>query len=132
DQSMDKNTDRIVPMLFSAIFYYMGYYYLGRIPIYPVYRVFLISSVLTIILLLVITLRWKISAHMAGIGGLIGAIIALSLRLGINSSLLLAVLIGVAGLVGSSRLLLGKHNPQQIYAGFFLGFAVNYLVLNYI
>ncbi|MCW0483512.1 phosphatase PAP2 family protein [Gaoshiqia sediminis] len=132
DRSMDKNTDRIVPMLFSAIFYYMGYYYLGRIPIYPVYRVFLISSVLTIIILLIITLRWKISAHMAGIGGLIGAIIALSLRLGINSSLLLAGLIGVAGLVGSSRLLLGKHNPLQIYVGFFLGFAVNYLVLNYI
>lgn len=132
DRSMDKNTDRIVPMLLSAAFYLMGYYYLGRIPIYPVYRIFLISSVLTIILLLLITLRWKISAHMAGIGGLIGVMIALSFRLGINSSVLLSCLIVVAGLVGSSRLLLGKHTSLQIYSGFFLGFAVNYLILNFI
>jgi membrane-associated phospholipid phosphatase len=69
---------------------------------------------------------------MAGIGGLIGAIIALSLRLGLNSSLVLGILIGIAGLIGSSRLILGKHTPMQIYAGFLVGFSVNYLIINYI
>jgi len=129
---LDKNTDRVVPLLSTAIFYYVGYYALGRMHVYPVYRVFLISSILIIVILMLISVRWKISVHMAGIGGLIGAIIALSLRLGLNSSLLLAGLIGIAGLIGSSRLILGKHTPRQIYAGFLTGFSINYLIINYI
>ena len=130
--NMDKSTDRVIPMLVTSVFYYMGYYYLGRIPVYPIYRVFLISAILIIVLLMIISMRWKISSHMAGIGGLIGVIIALSARLNINSSLLLSLLIGIAGLTGTSRLILGKHNSIQIYAGFLIGFAVNYLIIDYI
>ena len=129
---LDKSPDRVIPMLSAAIFYYAGFYTLGRLNVYPVYKVFLISSVLIIVVLMMISVRWKISAHMAGIGGLIGAIIALSLRLGLNSSLVLGILIGIAGLIGSSRLILGKHTPMQIYAGFLVGFSVNYLIINYI
>lgn len=129
---LDKGPDRVLPMLSTAIFYYVGYYALGRMQIYPVYRVFLISSILIIVILMLVSIRWKISAHMAGIGGLIGAIIALSLRLGLNSSLLLAILIGIAGLIGSSRLALRKHTPLQIYAGFLAGFFTNYLIIIYI
>ncbi len=127
--SMDKSTDRVVPLLFSAIFYYVGYFFLGRFSIYPVYRIFLIASIFIIIVLMLISMKWKISAHMAGIGGLLGALIALSLRLEINNSSLIAVLVGIAGLVGTSRMVLGKHNSLQIYAGFFLGFAVNFVIL---
>ena len=127
--SMDKSTDRVVPLLFSAIFYYVGYFFLGRFSVYPVYRIFLIASIFIIIVLMLISMKWKISAHMAGIGGLLGALIALSLRLEINNSSLIAVLVGIAGLVGTSRMILGKHNSLQIYAGFFLGFAVNFVIL---
>jgi len=129
---LDKSTDRVVPMLSTAIFYYVGYYALGRLEIFPVYKVFLISSILVIVVLMMISVRWKISAHMAGIGGLVGIFIPLSLRLGLNSSFLLAILIGIAGLIGSSRLILGKHTPLQIYAGFMAGFGVNYLIINFI
>lgn len=129
---LNKSPDRVIPMLSAAIFYYAGFYTLGRLQVYPVYKVFLISSILIIVVLMIISVRWKISAHMAGIGGLIGAIMALSLRLGLNSSLILGILIGIAGLIGSSRLILGKHTPMQIYAGFLVGFSVNYLIINYI
>ncbi len=129
---LNKSPDRVVPMLSTAIFYYMGYYLLGRMQVYPVYQVFLISSILIIVILMLVSVRWKISAHMAGIGGLVGAITALSFRLGLNSSLLLAVLIGIAGLIGSSRLILDKHTPMQVYAGFLSGFGVNYFVISYI
>ncbi|TDO01231.1 phosphatase PAP2 family protein [Sunxiuqinia elliptica] len=132
DSSMEKSTDRVIPLLFTAVYYYLGYFYLGKIQIYPIYRIFLLSTILIIILLLLISMKWKISNHMAGIGGLIGAVLALSFRLGINSSVLLGALIIVAGLVGSSRLLLQKHNPLQIYAGFFAGFTINYLVIIYL
>ncbi|WP_163715662.1 phosphatase PAP2 family protein [Mangrovibacterium lignilyticum] len=130
--NLDKSSDRIFPMLSTAVFYYLGYYFLGKVPIYPIYRIVLVSSILTIAILLLISTKWKISAHLAGIGGLIGAFLALSFRLNIDSSVLLAALILVAGVVGTARILLGKHNPIQVYAGFFLGFAINYLIINYI
>lgn len=132
DIKMDKSTDRVIPLLLSAVYYYLGYYYLGRLQVYPIYRVYLFSTILIIILLLLISMKWKISNHMAGIGGLIGAVLALSFRLGLNSSLLLSCLIITAGTIGTSRLLLKKHNPLQIYAGFLLGFMINYLVVIYL
>jgi len=130
--NLDKSSDRVLPLLSTAVFYYLGYYFLGKVPIYPVYRIVLISSVLTIAILLIVSIKWKISAHLAGIGGLIGAFLALSLRMNFNSSLLLASLIFVAGIVGTARIVLEKHTPIQVYAGFFLGFAVNYLIMAWI
>nr|MBD3620956.1 phosphatase PAP2 family protein [Sunxiuqinia sp.] len=129
NMKMEKSTDRVIPLLFTAVYYYLGYFYLGRLQVYPIYRIFLLATILIIILLLLVSMKWKISNHMAGIGGLIGAILALSFRLGLNSSLLLIGLIIGAGAVGTSRLVLKKHDPLQIYAGFMLGFAVNYLVI---
>lgn len=129
---LNKSPDRVIPMLSTAVFYYVGFYTLGRLHVYPVYKIFLISSILIIVVLMMISVRWKISVHMAGIGGLTGAFIALSLRLGVNSSLALSILIGIAGLTGSSRLILGKHTPIQVYAGFFTGFGINYLIITYI
>ena len=129
---MTKSTDRVIPLLMTAVYYYLGYYYIGKIPVFPIYRIFMLSAVLVIITLLLISMKWKVSNHMAGIGGLIGAVIALSFRLGLNSSLLLSGLIALAGVLGTSRLILKKHNPLQIYVGFFLGFATNYLIIIYL
>lgn len=129
---MDKSTDRVLPLMFSAIYYYVGYYLLGRLPIFPVYKIFLISTILVIILLMIISLRWKISNHMASIGGLTGALIALSLRLEINTSYILALVFLFAGLIGTARMILKKHNPLQIYAGYALGFLVMFFILMFI
>lgn len=129
--NMDKNTDRVLPLLFAAVFYYVGYYFLGRIQIFSVYRIFIISSIFIIVLLMIISIRWKISAHMAGIGGLVGILIALSINYGINHSILIALLVGAAGLIGTSRLILEKHSLLQIYAGFLLGFSINLLIFSF-
>ncbi len=127
--NLDKGSDRIFPLLSTAAFYYMGYYFLGKIPIYPIYRIVLIASILTIALLLLISTKWKISAHMAGLGGLIGAFIALSVQMHLNASVILIGLILAAGITATSRMILHKHTPSQIYAGFMLGFVVNYSIL---
>jgi len=129
NRTMDKNTDRVIPLMFCAIYYYAGYYLLGRLPIFPVYKVFLLSTVLVIILLMVVSLRWKISNHTASIGGLTGALIALSFRLQVNTSGILMLVFLIAGLIGTSRLILKKHNPSQIYAGYALGFSVMFFIL---
>ena len=73
------------------------------------------------ILAFVINLKWKISAHMIGMGGLIGVIIGVSERLTLDLNATLIVLFVMAGFVGFSRLRLNAHNPFQVYLGFLVG-----------
>ena len=132
DLNMEKNTDRVLSLIFSAISYYLGYQLLKRLPIFPIYNVLLMGAVLVQIALLPISMRWKISAHAAAIGGLVGGILGLSFRLQENPVFLLSLLILVAGIVATSRLILGKHNQSQVYAGFLVGFLILILVISFI
>lgn len=132
DHTMSKSTDRILPLLVTSIFYYMGYIVLKRFPIFPIYNLILIASVLVQMALLVISLRWKISAHSAAIGGLVGAFFTLSFRMEANPVWILVSLVLIAGLVGSSRLILGKHTGAQVYVGFLVGLAIMIAVFSYI
>ncbi len=76
---------------------------------------------------------WKISAHMIGIGGLLGAIMGYFKMYQLNPWMLFIVLFLLAGMLGTSRLILERHSPAQIYAGFLLGFIGIYLstILSY-
>jgi membrane-associated phospholipid phosphatase len=129
---MDKHTDRIVPLAFTSVYYYLGYFLIGKIYIYPVFKVFLIASVLVIIALLLISFKWKISNHLAAIGGFTGTIIALSYRMGMNPVMIIISTIIVAGLVGSARIYLEKHSLPQVLAGFALGLIVLYLAVLFV
>lgn len=128
DIRMEKSTDRAFPLIFSSISYYLGYLMLRQFQFFPIYQLFLVSSILVQIALLIITLRWKISAHTAAIGGLTGGFLALSVRYHENPTLMIAALFLVAGIVASSRLILAKHSNAQVYSGFLLGFSIMCLV----
>jgi membrane-associated phospholipid phosphatase len=70
---------------------------------------------------LLITYYWKISMHMTGIGGLCGAFLLLGIVWPVDLRLILAGLFFIAGIVGSSRLVLQVHTPAQVAAGFIAG-----------
>ena len=132
DLAMKKSTDRILPLLISSIYYYAGFYMLSKFPIFPVYRLFLIASILVQVFLLIISFKWKISNHAAALGGLLGAFIALSFRLQVDATWIIVFIILASGMVGTARLILGEHNNIQIYTGFMLGFVSLFLVLTII
>ncbi|MDP2337456.1 MAG: phosphatase PAP2 family protein [Bacteroidota bacterium] len=132
DLKMGRSTDRVLPLILSSIYYYLGYLILLRLPVFPIYNLFLIASILIQIGLLVVSLKWKISAHTAAIGGLVGGLFGLSFRLQENPVLILAMFVLVAGMVGTARLILAKHTSWQVYAGFLLGFLVMNLSIWYI
>lgn len=129
---MPKSTDRIFPLLASSVFYYFGYMLLARISIFPVLKLYMLASVLVIVALLLISFKWKISNHMAAVGGIAGTLFALSFRHGLNPVYSILIVVLVSGLVGSARLSLGKHNFWQLLAGYFLGFGVLYLVVYFV
>lgn len=129
---MEKGTDRVLPLILSSFFYYIGYLILQRVPLFPIYQLFLIASILVQIALIIISLRWKISAHSAAIGGLVGGFFALAFRLQESPVLILITLIFIAGMVGTARLILEKHTSSQVYAGFLLGLLIMNMVIMFI
>ena len=132
DFLMPNSQDRIVPLLFTSVYYYIGFMLLGRIHFLPIFKLFLIASVLLIIALLLISFVWNISIHMAAIGAVTSTFFALSFRIGANPLTAILILILVSGLIGTARLVLNKNNLLQVATGYVLGFIFLYPVIYFI
>lgn len=76
---------------------------------------------------------WKVSTHMVGMGGLVGALIAFSMIFLFNPLALLCILITLSGVVGTSRMILRQHSLAQIYVGFGIGFvcAITFVMISW-
>ena len=86
-----------------------------------------VGSTLSLIAILLINRRWKISAHLSGIGGLTGGIFGYSYFLGINPLGLLVAMLVLSALTALSRIELKAHTPGQTLAGFTVGFLMVFL-----
>ncbi len=96
---------------------------------------FLPVSAGVLLLVILISLKYKISVHMAGLGGFTGFFYIWFQKTGISEILctiadfdflhihFFALLFIIAGITASARLLLKAHNVQQVFAGYFIGLA---------
>ena len=121
---MDVRNERIIPAIFALLFYFLGYYLLKNIPMPNILLAYISSVVAIASLALLITIWWKISFHTLAIGGIIGALIALSLRLDADIQYYIMFSLILAGFVATARLRLNAHNYLQVVAGFVLGLSV--------
>ena len=90
---------------------------------------YMLGGLITLLITLLITIRFKISIHMVGMGGLMALIIFISFYLKVNLSFYLILAVLIAGITGTARLQLKAHNPVEVYSGFILGFAVVMLMM---
>jgi membrane-associated phospholipid phosphatase len=132
DMSMPNSRDRIIPLLFASVFYYIGFILLGKIHFIPMFKLYMIASVLLIIALLLISFKWNISIHMAATGALTATFFAMSFRAGVNPMNIVIIVVIVSGLVGTARLVLNKNNLLQVAAGYILGFIILYPVIYFL
>tara|TARA_B100000963_G_C22601505_1_gene660440 strand:+ start:1046 stop:1651 length:606 start_codon:yes stop_codon:yes gene_type:complete len=124
--------ERRLPFMLTIIWYYLSYLMLTKIYVPHSFLLIIVGAICAICIASIITVRWKISIHMLGIGGVIGAIIGISQRFQFDHSLLLICLILFAGFIGYSRLKTSSHNYRQVYAGFILGLAIEWIcVMNF-
>lgn len=129
---MTNSRDRIIPLLFTSVFYYIGFVLLGQIHFIPAFKLFMIASVMVIVALLLISFKWNISIHMAAIGAVTATFFALSFRGGANPVAPIIIVVLISGLVGSARLVQNKNNLLQVAAGYVLGFIILYPVLYFL
>lgn len=118
---LDTRQERIVPLMLTTISFGMGFYFLTDLPLPGAVVKIILGAMIVATGCLLITFFWKISIHMAGIGGLVGAMIGLSDRLMLDLTVPLIFLVLCSGLIGFSRLHLQTHTPPQVYLGFLLG-----------
>ena len=126
---MEHAKERLIPFLVTAILYTFSYYLLIRLGAPETIAKFILIGAITVFALFILSFFWKISAHMAGIGGLFGALIAFSFILSVNLEYYIISVAIASGILGFSRLMLKKHKPYQIYSGWFLGIAISLIVL---
>lgn len=74
DLHVEIREQRFIPYLFTALCYAVAAYYLYYCHSPQWFTMFMVGSALTVLLMALINLKWKISAHMAGIGGVIALI----------------------------------------------------------
>ena len=119
--AMPVRRERILPFLLSLIYFCMAYYLLRRTPNPPATLALFSGCMIGLAATLLITLAWKISAHMVGMGGLIGIVFGLMLVHGAQAAVLLGVLFLLGGAGGTARRIGTDHTPAQIYVCGLLG-----------
>jgi hypothetical protein len=92
----------------------------------PLLSQMMAGMTLAVLLTLLISLRWKISAHSVGVGGAVGflSVLQMSALSGESGVWWLVVIVLLAGSVMSARLALNAHTPAQVWAGLTLGVSV--------
>lgn len=133
---MKDKSERIAPLVTTGVFYLWLFINLkdnSNIPVALTF--FILGSTIGLFLALMLNSFTKISLHTVGMGGLLAGMcfiryffvyesFFLELPFGtyqISSNLVLIIIMIIAGLVGTSRLLLKAHDEFDVYGGYIVG-----------
>lgn len=128
---LDTRRERLLPYAITLLLYALSTYLFGWqfqpiSELAPQIAVILGSITVSLAVVALVSLRWKISAHATGVGGFLGALGGVILRYG-DFSLFFPLLIGtlITGAVLSARLRLNAHTPAQVSAGLAVGLLIS-------
>lgn len=123
---------RMVPYVISILCYF-ACIHLMDVQHIPHFMISIVIAALAVqIICALINVIWKISTHTAAIGGFMGALFVFADAFGFNPVWWFCLLFVLAGLLGSSRMILRQHTLSQVVAGFFIGFIIAVLAIIYI
>ena len=123
---IEKRTERTFPYIMTSLCYFGLFYMIYDFNVWPALKLLILGGAVCILLTSVINLWWQISAHMMGIGGVIGILVAISHFLQIPMLTEISIAICIAGFIGFARLFLRSHTPSQVYVGFLFGFVLQF------
>lgn len=128
---MSQKEKRMIPYIISILCYFGCYYMLNWLRVPHHMSIILILAIMTQIMCATINVWWKISSHMAAMGGVTAMVYFFSNYFGINIFWWFCMVIILSGLVGTSRLILRQHSLPQVLAGFFMGYFLSTIILIY-
>lgn len=124
NKRLEKRHERFIPYAFAVICYGAAALYLNSIHSPSWFTMFAAGGGLACLISLIVNLWWKISAHMAGIGGIVALLYQIHVQglSAFNLFWLLCFTILLAGVLGTSRMVLKRHDLLQVLAGFANGY----------
>lgn len=142
---LEDKMDRTGPYIITGIFYLWllrNFWDNSFIP--SVYTCFMLGTVIALFLAFLINIFSKISIHAVGISALVSMVIIAMITMQYNAMVipiangrylqtsllyLLLFVIVIAGLVGSSRMYLQKHELNELFGGYLVGLLSPFLAL---
>jgi hypothetical protein len=121
--SVENRKERNIPLILTSIFYSITSIIVFRYQIPLFLKSFLFASSLLVILITLINFFWKISIHSAGAGTLAALVLILAVKMYSPMAWYLISVLLTGGLVLTSRLLLNRNNPLQVWLGYLAGFS---------
>lgn len=130
DPGLNNRGERYIPYGMTCVCYALAAWYLARIHAPHWMWMFMVGAAVATVICVTVNIKWKISAHMAALGGLVGLMFRIMADgLGVVPMWgVITVGILLLGILGSSRLLLQRHTFWQVIAGTAVGFACVYLL----
>ena len=124
DLGLNGQKERLIPYVISIVGFLVTAWFMYSKGAPQWLSLFFAGGGIAAFVNLIINLKWKISAHAAGIAG----VVALLIRIAKDGSpepdifFWLMLTIALAGLLGSARVWLGRHTVWQVLAGYAVGF----------
>lgn len=125
DQHLAKSSERHLPYIFAIVCYIAVCFYLtyNHEPMW--FTMFGVGGLAALIITTIVNFKWKISAHMCGMGGLVALVYQIHVQ-GLSAFeffWLMCAMFLLAGIVGTARLILKSHTVLQVLLGFVNGYA---------
>ena len=121
----------MVPYVISILCYFFCVFLMDLFHI-PHFMGAILSAALFIqVVCALINVWWKISTHTAAIGGVAGGLFIFGEYFGFNPVWWLCLVFILAGILGSSRMILRQHTLAQVLLGFIVGFVCSVIALIY-
>ncbi len=145
---LEDRFERIGPYILTGVFYLWMFINFRSNPMIPKPLVIvMLGSTIALFGAFFFNNFTKISAHAAGVGGLVGMALINTLYFNfdtftvaigwlgsyeISTNFLLMTTVVLAGIVCTARLLLGAHSEKQLYIGFAIGFASQFVAMLFV
>ena len=122
DLDISDRRQRLQPLIYVLVCYGVAVAYMHHVHAPWWLVMYYVSGCITALVVALISLWWKISAHGSAMGNMTAMMAALILGdyTELNLTIWVCVAILLTGLVGTSRLILQRHTVLQVYAGILL------------
>lgn len=123
DVSLSDRSERYIPYVVSIVCYLATALFLSKVHAPMWLRSFYLGAAFAGVVAYAITSKWKISAHSSSVGGVAAALAWMCYHGLLLYCPMVWVSVGIllCGLIGTSRLILHRHTPAQVFAGYCLG-----------
>lgn len=127
DISISNASERTPIYVYTIICYAFWSYFLYKVIHAPFVSLIGVGATIALAVVLFINTHWKISAHLTGLGGLLGGILAYVYNYTLPLPMMaISIILGIALALMFARLYLNAHTSLQVVTGFLLGIIMTF------